>query len=592
MTDTPHAHKRDRQPDETWELHPTPPDRAPAEPSASATEDFLQTISYDPDGTDSAADLAGARRADPAPPVHLPAAPRAVTGYTLLGELGRGGMGVVYKAWQHSLKRLVALKMVLAGGHARPEQVARFRAEAEAVAQLQHPNIVQVYEIGEHDGLPFFCMELVDGGNLAQKVSGGPLPPRQAARLTEAVARGAHAAHQHGLVHRDLKPQNIMLTRDGTPKVTDFGLAKNLFEQSASTDSSAIVGTPSYMAPEQSRRDSDVGVPADVYALGAILYELLTGRPPFQGDSSVDILLQVRSQEPEPPSRHQPGLPRDLETICLACLAKEPGRRYASAEALAEDLRAFLEGRPVAARPLGVFRRVRDWADRWPVLTAGAGAVLGLGAAVAWLNPRAGGAAAVLAVLLVGAWLAARLRASLGEGHDRRLAAERNVERVRSALEMTCGLLAARDLDGQLRLLCETATRLANAQFATIYLLDRQSGELRSRVLLDERVREICLPLGVGVAGNVAVTGETVNLPDAYTDQRFYRAIDQQSGRRTRSLLTFPMAGRDRRVLGVFQVMNKRSGPFTREDMEMLSFLNRAAGAAIERAEGGTGTAP
>jgi WD40 repeat protein len=308
---------------------------------------------------------------------------RYIGDYELLDELGRGGMGVVYRARQGKLNRLVALKMILAGEYAGERDVARFRTEAEAVARLQHPNIVQIFEVGEHDGHPYFSLEFVDGGSLAQKLDGTPLPPQQAARLVETLARAMHAAHQAGVVHRDLKPANVLLTADGTPKITDFGLAKKVGgEPGASTPggltgSNAIMGTPSYMAPEQAGGDSKkVGPVADVYALGAILYELLTGRPPFKASTPLDTVLQVVSDEPVPPRRLQPKTPRDLETICLKCLQKAPGRRYASAGALADDLRRFQAGEPIAARPIGRVERAAKWVRRNPMVAALAFAVV------------------------------------------------------------------------------------------------------------------------------------------------------------------------------------------------------------------------
>jgi WD40 repeat protein/tetratricopeptide (TPR) repeat protein/tRNA A-37 threonylcarbamoyl transferase component Bud32 len=293
----------------------------------------------------------------------------AVAGYEILGELGRGSMGVVYKARQVSLHRLVALKMILAGSHAGPQHLARFRSEAEAVARLQHPHIVQIYEVGAQEGRPYFSLELVDGDTLDRKLAGTPLPARQAAQLVETLARAVQAAHERGIVHRDLKPANVLLTADGTPKITDFGLAKHLDRDGTQTGSDAILGTPCYMAPEQaSGKSKEVGPPADIYALGAILYELLTGRPPFKGPSVLNTLEQVRSQEPVSPSRLQPQLPHDLETICLKCLEKEPPRRYATAGALAEELRRFLNNEPILARPIGVWGRGLKWARRRPAV--------------------------------------------------------------------------------------------------------------------------------------------------------------------------------------------------------------------------------
>jgi eukaryotic-like serine/threonine-protein kinase len=299
------------------------------------------------------------------PPGSLPAIP----GYQILAELGEGGMGVVYKALQLALKRIVALKMIRAGRDSRA-LLARARIEAEAVARLQHPNIVQVYEVGEHEGKPFFSLEFCSGGSLDRQLNGTPWPPIEAAQLVETLARAMHASHQALVIHRDLKPSNVLLTADGAPKITDFGLAKKLDEVGPTT-SNAIMGTPSYMAPEQALgKNEEVGRAADVYALGAILYELLTGRPPFKGASLLETLEMVRSADPVPPSRLQPKLLRDLETICLKCLEKEPGRRYESAEALAEDLRRYRKGEPIVARPTSFVERARKWAKREPMVAA------------------------------------------------------------------------------------------------------------------------------------------------------------------------------------------------------------------------------
>jgi WD40 repeat protein len=287
-------------------------------------------------------------------------------------------MGVVYKARQVALNRLVALKMILAGEHAGEAERARFRAEAEAVARLRHPNVVQVYEVGEHHGRPFLALELVEGGGLDAKLAGTPRPAKEAAALVETLARALHHAHAQGVVHRDLKPGNVLLTADGTPKVTDFGLAKRRDDTALKTQSGAVLGTPSYMAPEQAAgRTREVGPAADVWALGAVLYECLTGRPPFRGETSLDTLQLVVGAEPVPPRQFNPAVPLDLETVCLKCLRKDPRHRYAGADDLAADLGRFLAGRPVLARPVGPLDRAWRWARRHPAVASLLAALVG-----------------------------------------------------------------------------------------------------------------------------------------------------------------------------------------------------------------------
>jgi tRNA A-37 threonylcarbamoyl transferase component Bud32 len=296
-------------------------------------------------------------------------------GYEILEELGHGGMGVVYKARQTRLRRLVALKMTLAGSQARPEQNARFRLEAEAAGRLQHPHIVQIFEIGEKDGQLFYSMELVEGETLAKYLGKRPRSPSEVAPLVETLARAVHHAHQQGIIHRDLKPANVLLTADGTPKITDFGLAKRFGDAEetgdALTRTGDVVGTPAYAAPEQlGQAGAVVGPATDVFALGTILYEMLTGRPPFRAATIAQTMFQVLHEEPVPPARLQPGLPADLDTIALKCLQKAPGRRYASALDLAEDLRRFRAGEPIQARPVGRLERAGKWVRRKPALAA------------------------------------------------------------------------------------------------------------------------------------------------------------------------------------------------------------------------------
>ena len=308
-------------------------------------------------------------------PAPIPSAPRDlhIEGYEIIDELGRGGMGVVYKARQLQVNRLVALKMILTSRHAGSEARKRFRIEAEAVARLQHPNIVQLYEVGEHEGHPFFSLEFCEGGTLARHLKDEPISAERAAQMVETLARAIHYAHERGVVHRDLKPANVLLAGEpaalaagrGTPKIADFGLAKRLDDNQGHTQTGEIMGTPDYMAPEQAAgRTREIGPWTDIYALGAILYDMLTGRPPFQAPSVLEALELVRSQEPVPPSRLRLKLSRDLETICLKALQKEPRKRYASALEMAEDLRCFLAGEPIKARPVGSIERAVRWCRR------------------------------------------------------------------------------------------------------------------------------------------------------------------------------------------------------------------------------------
>lgn len=350
-----------------------------------------------------------------------------IPGYEIQGILGRGGMGIVYQARQVGLNRLVALKMVVAGKYADAEHLARFKAEAEAAARLHHPHIVQIYDLGEHEGLPYLTLEFVSGGTLAGLLAGGPLEPHRAARMILAMAEAIDFAHQRGIVHRDLKPANVLLSAEGrtnstgaarshpTPKIADFGLAKLVLEDlSTKTETGALVGTPSYMAPEQaSGQVHRIGPAADIYALGAILYELLTGRPPFKAATLVETLHLVLSAEPASLSRLQPRTPRDLATICLKCLEKEPRRRYASAAELADDLTRFLNDQPIRARRTAGWERAWRFSRRNPVLST-------LTLAVAVL---------LLAVTLVSTYSSMRLRQQL----KRTLRAE-NGQRVATKL--------------------------------------------------------------------------------------------------------------------------------------------------------------
>jgi WD40 repeat protein/tRNA A-37 threonylcarbamoyl transferase component Bud32 len=360
-----------------------------ADPMIAALRHLPPTASPEPAGLPQEQTLVGH-----SPHFSQGALPATVAGYEILSELGRGGMGIVYKARQVQLNRIVALKMIRDAAHASQEERTRFLIEAEMVARLTHPHIVQIHEVGEHDGQPFLALEYVEGGSLAQKLDGRPWQARQAAELLGQLAAAVQHAHERGVLHRDLKPANVLMSASGDPRITDFGLARAVQQGDGLTATGTVLGTPAYMAPEQAQPvGCRAGTAADVYSLGAILYELLAGRPPFTGTFPFEILLRVTTQEPPSLSGGLAPVPRDLATICMRCLEKEPGKRYASAAALAEDLRRFLEGEPILARRVGAAERAVKWARRRPavagllaavVLVAGAG--LGL---VLWQWHRA-----------------------------------------------------------------------------------------------------------------------------------------------------------------------------------------------------------
>ena len=380
-----------------------------------------------------------------------------IPGYEIEAVLGRGGMGIVFRARHLRLNRPVAIKTVLEGGYAGPRERERFQREAEAVAALRHPNVVQIYDVGEEDGRPYFTMELVEGGSLAQKLAGTPQPADPAAELVATLAGAVQSAHHGGIVHRDLKPANVLLTGDGTPKISDFGLARRLEGGEGLTQSGVPVGTPSYMAPEQARGQTHaIGPAADVYALGAVLYELLTGRPPFRAATAAETIQQVISQEPAQPSRLNARVPRDLETICLKCLHKDPGRRYVSAAALADDLGRFRRREPIAARPVGTIERAVRWVRRHPesAATGLTGLVVAIG------------------VLAGGLWL-------LADRAARARAAESHLEDVGRALDRS-------DWAGAETALERARDRLAGGGPAdTRDRLDRSDQDLRLGVRLD-----------------------------------------------------------------------------------------------------------
>ena len=364
----------------------TPPASANGETLAPPDAFGPVTLSHTPGAEDAAATMSPEGTRSDAPG-SLPDIP----GYVVEEEIARGGMGVVYRARHLRLNRPAAIKMILGGKYHDPIARVRFLVEAEAVAALDHPHVVHVHEFGTHDGLPFFALEFVGGGTLAAKLKRDGKPTaRVAAEMVVKLADGIAAAHAKGIVHRDLKPANVLMTEAGEPKVADFGLAK--VGQSDMTATGAVMGTPSYMSPEQAAgRTKLVGTPADVYALGAILYELLTGRPPFLGESSMETIQQVLTREPERPRAINSSIPEDLETICLKCLAKEAAKRYATASELAADLRAYLDGRPITARPVGRIERAVKWVTRNPVVTGMAAAVmlaLTVGTTVSYLKYR------------------------------------------------------------------------------------------------------------------------------------------------------------------------------------------------------------
>ncbi len=412
--------------------------------------------------------------------------------YELLETVARGGMGVVFKARHRQLDRVVALKMILAGQLAGPEEIQRFRAEAQAAAKLDHPGIVPVYEVGEELGLHYFTMAFVEGKSLAERLVEGPIAPKDAARLVRDLAAAVAYAHEHGIVHRDLKPANVLIDAQGQPKLTDFGLAKQTQHDNQMTGTGQIVGTPSYMAPEQAKCDpAAVGPSSDVYGLGALLFALLTGRPPFQGVSPVDTIQHVLSAEPARPRLLNPNVPRDLETICLKCLEKAPAKRYGSASALGEDLDRFLDDRPIVARPAGVIEKGWRWYRRRPLIGTMAAALALLLIAVP--------------LLLAGFWQEAEVRAGveaaahqkekearereeetgkqikklerertrqLFQAYVNEAAARRSSPRVGRRFEALNRILAARELADELKLPSEDYVRLRSEAISALSLTD------------------------------------------------------------------------------------------------------------------------
>jgi eukaryotic-like serine/threonine-protein kinase len=360
-----------------------------------------------------------------------------IPGYEIKGTLGRGGIGIVYLARHLALDRIVALKVLQEGRRSEPDHGARFEREAAAVAKCQHPNLVQIHEIGEYNGQSYLALEYVDGGTLARSLAGVAQPPRAAAALLEILARAVDHAHRRGVVHRDLKPANVLLTSEGQPKITDFGLAK-IDDGTTRTEVGAIMGTLAYMAPEQALGGTaKVGPRADIHALGAILYEALTGRPPFRAESLELVYHQLIHSDVVPPSRIQPGIPRDLEAICLKCLEKSPARRYATALELAEDLRRFERGEPTKARRIGRLGRLLKWSRRYPWQTTAAATMV----------------VAALAFIFMTYRHNIELRAEVRRTQEQATLARLNYQDARSTIQTMLGRLDDRRLAGSPRLL-------------------------------------------------------------------------------------------------------------------------------------------
>jgi eukaryotic-like serine/threonine-protein kinase len=425
-----------------------------------------------------------------------------IDGYEILEVLGAGGMGIVYKAHQERLDRFVALKMIRAGAGARPEDLVRFEAEAKAVAAIEHPNIIKIFDIGEQGGLPYFSLEFLAGGSLANKIGGKPQPVDEAARIVEVLARAISVAHQHRVIHRDLKPANVLIAADGTLKITDFGLVKRLESDSGQTRTGSILGTPSYMAPEQARGEGQtVGPAADQYSLGAILYELLTGRPPFQGTSVLDTLEMVRSKEPVPPSQLQPKTPRDMETICLKCLEKDPARRYPDVLALAEDLRSFQAGEPILARPVSDSERLWRWCLRNP-------RVASLSAAVALL----------LATLLVGSIVGFVIVS--GQKHDLSVA---NADKDKANISLSksnIALVASKKLADDRRIEAEKQRQEAERKTKLAVAAARAANE-QNRIAVEAEVELVRL-----FDGKLKYVSEIQNEREQFLDKAFARLKD------------------------------------------------------------------
>ena len=516
---------------------------------------------------------------DITPAVALPQLPD----YEILHFLGRGGMGVVYKARHRRLRRHVALKMFESGRVPSPREVTRFRAEAEAIARLQHPNVVQIFEVGEWAGLPFLALELAEGGTLAQRLQQLPFAPAAAAALIETLARAAHHAHESGIVHRDLKPANVLFAADGTPKLTDFGLAK-VFGGDADAPRDATrtgdpIGTPRYMSPEQAAGRHDASGPTtDVYGLGTVLYECLTGQVPFVATSVVETLDLIRSAEPRSPRRLQPSVPRDLETVCLNCLHKEPARRYATALAVAEDLRRFLDGKPITARPTPAWERAGKWCRRRPthaaLVAVAAALVLGFAAAAA-VRERVEGQR-VEGVRTLVERLAAEGQEALARQDDDVAEA-----RFREAWVQVQGEPALRDYQTGVAGWLDHSRRAANRQRWAQRVPPREYDELRDEALLRSLLLEPRRPESVAAAREAVAAALALTLPDdpGWRHERGQLALLDAD-------LIAHEAGAAPALARLDELAGYSSRPFHGRRADHLNRLGRDAEAAAERRRG------
>lgn len=475
-------------------------------------------------------------------PSEAPSPPPVLIGYEIFEEIGRGGMGIVYKAWQRPLNRPVAIKMVLLEASAKPEILIRFRQEAELAARLVHPNIVQVHEISHQEQTSFLVMELVEGGTLSRKCERRPQPAREAAHLVEVLARAIEHAHHKGVLHRDLKPSNILLTAEGVPKIADFGLATCIGLETGLTATGSLLGTPEYMAPEQAnQRQRQIGPATDVYGLGAILYELLTGRPPITGTDVMDVLVRLREEEVISLRRLQPSVPRDLETVCLKCLQKDPRQRYPSAEALADDLHRFLDGKPTLARPVSMPERAWRWAKRNRTLAATLSAV-----------------AVLLIVLALGSTLSAVL---FREQRDRAVDAEARTETARRE---TQDLLARRlqSVAGEVRAMRLRGER--GAYYRGMPKLRATLAQARELGAAEEVIRAIRDEMGnLLTIGDIEITQEWDGYPPGTDNLAFAPNLDRYVTYRIDGVLTVHEAGTGKEISRLREPVRLIPGPLS-----------------------------